>query len=152
VSPVRNSGTIPGTDEPPELQYNGHWRMAVWALRVGYVGLAVAIAGVILRLLGSTSWVLAVGVINLARRRSRHVGGGLLVPARASRPTTWVLVDAIHAHQRHSPPPIVGPAVLTAPPFAGASSVRQLSLLLARPGVPARAIRPRPVLFAGSMA
>ena len=38
---------IPGMDEPPELQYNGHWRMAVWALRVGYVGLAVAIAGLI---------------------------------------------------------------------------------------------------------
>jgi hypothetical protein len=34
-------------DEPPELQYNGHWRMAVWTLRVGYVGLAVAIAGLI---------------------------------------------------------------------------------------------------------
>jgi hypothetical protein len=50
-------------DEPPELQYNGHWRMAVWALRVGYVGLAVAIAGLIVMSLGSTPWVLAVGVI-----------------------------------------------------------------------------------------
>jgi uncharacterized membrane protein YdbT with pleckstrin-like domain len=52
----------PGMDEPPELQYNGHWRMAVWALRVGYVGLAVAIAGLIVMSLGSTPWVLAVGV------------------------------------------------------------------------------------------
>ena len=50
-------------DEPPELHDNGHWRMAVWALRVGYVGLVVAIAGLILMWLGSTSWVLAVGVI-----------------------------------------------------------------------------------------
>ena len=59
----RNGGTIPGMDEPPGLQYNGHWRMAVWALRVGYVGLAVAIAGLIVMSLGSTLWVLAVGVI-----------------------------------------------------------------------------------------
>jgi hypothetical protein len=50
-------------DEPPELQYNGHWRMGVWVLRVGYVGLAVAIAGLIVMSTGSTAWVLAVGVI-----------------------------------------------------------------------------------------
>jgi len=54
--------TIPGMDASPELQHNGHWRMAVWALRVGYVGLAVAIAGLIVMSLGSTPWVLAVGV------------------------------------------------------------------------------------------
>jgi len=50
-------------DEPPELRYNRHWRMAVWALRVGYAGLAVAIAGLIVRSSGSTPWVLAAGVI-----------------------------------------------------------------------------------------
>src|ERR1039458_6194823 len=50
-------------DEPPELQYNGHWRMAVGARRVGYVGLAVSFAGLIVMSLGSTPWVLAVGVI-----------------------------------------------------------------------------------------
>ncbi|MGB7051428.1 MAG: hypothetical protein WBG41_07665 [Acidimicrobiales bacterium] len=50
-------------DEPPELQYNGHWRTAVWALRVGYVGLAVGISGIIVMSLGSTPWVLPVGVI-----------------------------------------------------------------------------------------
>ena len=50
-------------DEPPELQGNGHWRMAVWALRVGYVTLAIAIAGLIVMLSGSTPWILAVGVI-----------------------------------------------------------------------------------------
>jgi hypothetical protein len=50
-------------DEPPELHYNGHWRMAVWALRVGYVGLAAAIVGLIAMSFGSTRWVLAAGVI-----------------------------------------------------------------------------------------
>src|ERR1019366_5383493 len=52
---------------------------------------------------------------HLARRRSRHVGGVLLVPARASRATTWVLVDEVHTHPRYGPRPVVGPAVLTAP-------------------------------------
>jgi hypothetical protein len=50
--------------EPPELRHNGHWRMAVWALRVGYLALAVAIAGLIVMLSGSTPWVLVVGVIS----------------------------------------------------------------------------------------
>jgi hypothetical protein len=59
----RNRGTIPGMDEPPELRHNEHWRMAVWALRVGFVGLAVAIAGVVVMSSGSTPWVLAAGVI-----------------------------------------------------------------------------------------
>ncbi len=49
--------------DPPELQDDAHWRMAVWALRVGYVGLGVAVAGLIVMFLGSTPWVLAVGVI-----------------------------------------------------------------------------------------
>jgi hypothetical protein len=51
-----------GMDEPPELQNGGHWRMAVWALRVGYFGLAVAIAGIIVMSFGSP-WVLAAGAI-----------------------------------------------------------------------------------------
>ena len=50
-------------DEPAELQQNRHWRMAVWSLRVGYFGLAVALAGLIALAFGSTSWVLAGGVI-----------------------------------------------------------------------------------------
>jgi hypothetical protein len=37
--------------------------MAVWALRLGFVGLAVAIAGLIVISLGFTPWILAVGVI-----------------------------------------------------------------------------------------
>jgi hypothetical protein len=57
------SGTLRGMDEPPELQHNRHWRTAVWALRVGYLALAVAVAGLIVMSSGSTLWVLAVGVI-----------------------------------------------------------------------------------------
>ena len=49
-------------DRPAELQENEHWRIAVWSLRVGYLGLAVALAGVILTWCGFTPWVLAVGV------------------------------------------------------------------------------------------
>ena len=49
-------------DEPVELRDNGHWRMAVWALRVGYVGLAVVIVGLILLSSRSSPWVLAVGM------------------------------------------------------------------------------------------
>ncbi len=51
-------------DEPLELENNGHWRMAVWALRMGYIGLVVAIAGLIAVAVGSTPWVLAVGVVS----------------------------------------------------------------------------------------
>jgi len=50
-------------EEPQELQHNGCWRMAVWALRVGYVGLAIALGGLVVLAAGSTPWVLAVGVI-----------------------------------------------------------------------------------------
>jgi hypothetical protein len=49
--------------EAAALQNNGHWRVAVWALRVGYLGLAVAIAGIVVMKSGSTPWVLAAGVI-----------------------------------------------------------------------------------------
>jgi hypothetical protein len=46
-----------------DLNFCSHWRMAVWALRVGYVGLAVAFAGLIMVSLGSTPWLLAVGMV-----------------------------------------------------------------------------------------
>jgi hypothetical protein len=90
--------------EPPELQYDGHWRTAVWALRVGYVGLSVAIAGLIVMSLGSTPWVLAVGVIVwlaaaavtlAAFLRSRH-------ELPKPRPSYWsmrfmLIHDTVHA-------------------------------------------------------
>ena len=50
-------------EEPAELLRNSHWRMAVWGLRVGYLGLAVATAGIIVMSSGSTPWVLAAGVL-----------------------------------------------------------------------------------------
>jgi hypothetical protein len=50
-------------DEPPELPDNGDWRMAVCGPPRGYLALAVAIAGLIVMLSGSTPWILAVGVI-----------------------------------------------------------------------------------------
>jgi hypothetical protein len=50
-------------EQRPELQHYGLWRMAVWALRVGYLGLVVAIAGLITLAFGSTPWILASGVI-----------------------------------------------------------------------------------------
>jgi hypothetical protein len=53
----------PHHDGPSQLHRDGSWRMAVWALRVGYVGLIVAAAGLVALALGSTSWVLATGVI-----------------------------------------------------------------------------------------
>jgi hypothetical protein len=50
-------------EERPDLHDIGLWRMAVWALRVGYVGLVVAVAGLIGLAFGSTPWVLACGLI-----------------------------------------------------------------------------------------
>ena len=91
-------------DEPHELQYNGHWRMAVWALRVGYAGLAVVIAGLIVMLLGSTPWVLGVGEIGWLIAVVVALGGFFwarhLLPK--PRPGLWsmrfmLIHDTVHA-------------------------------------------------------
>jgi hypothetical protein len=50
-------------DQPPALQDNGHWRMAVWALRTGFAALTVVLSGLIVLWSGSSPWVLAAGVI-----------------------------------------------------------------------------------------
>lgn len=50
-------------DTQPELEQNRWWRTAVWSLRVGYVGLVVAGAGLIGLAFGGTRSILAVGVI-----------------------------------------------------------------------------------------
>ena len=55
--------TVPGMDEPIELQRNGHWKMAVWALRVGLLAIATIVVGIIVLSSGGTPWVLAAGVI-----------------------------------------------------------------------------------------
>lgn len=50
-------------DEATTLERNGHWRMAVWALRVGFVAIATIAVGLVVQALGGTPWVLAAGVI-----------------------------------------------------------------------------------------
>jgi hypothetical protein len=54
---------IPLVDEAQELQHDRHWRVAVSALRLGYVGLVVANVGLIALAFGSTPWILASGMI-----------------------------------------------------------------------------------------
>ena len=94
-------------EEPPELQHNGHWRMAVWALRVGYLGLAVAIAGLIALAFGSTSWVLASGVIIWLATVPVTLTGFLWARHELPepRPMLWsmrlmLIHDSVHHHSR----------------------------------------------------
>jgi hypothetical protein len=100
----RGAGRIPGMREPPELRHNGHWRMAVWALRVGYLALAVGGAGLIVMLSGSTPWVLAFGVIGWLAAAAVTLTG--LLWARHElpepRPGFWslrlmLIHDTVHA-------------------------------------------------------
>jgi drug/metabolite transporter (DMT)-like permease len=95
---------IAGMDEPPELQQISHWRRAVWALRVGFLGLAVVIVGVVLVTTGSTPWVLATGVLVWLSAAVVTVTG--VVSARRElpepRPGLWplrfmLLHDTVHA-------------------------------------------------------
>ncbi len=95
---------IPGMNEPPELHLNGHWRMAVWALRVGYLALAVAIAGLIVMSSGSTPWVLAVGVIGWLAAAAVTLTGFLWARHELPepRPRYWsmrfmLIHDSVHA-------------------------------------------------------
>jgi hypothetical protein len=96
-----------GVDEPPELQHNGYWRVAVWSLRVGYIGLAVAFAGLIVTLSGSTPWVLAVGVIIWLGTVAVTLTGFLRARHELPepRPTFWsmpfmLIHDSTHALSR----------------------------------------------------
>ncbi len=97
-------------DEPPELQHNEHWRMAVWALRVGYLGLAVAIAGLIVMLSGSTPWVLAVGEIIWLAAAAVTLTGFFWArhELSESRPGYWsmrfmLIHDTVHARSLAQP-------------------------------------------------
>jgi len=49
--------------EPLQQRDSRHWRTAVRALRAGLAGLVVALAGLVVISLGSTPWVLAIGVM-----------------------------------------------------------------------------------------
>ena len=65
--------------------------MAVWSLRVGYVGLVVAGAGLIVTLTGGTSWILAVGMIIWLSTVVVTLTGFLLARGELAepRPTLW---------------------------------------------------------------
>jgi hypothetical protein len=91
-------------EEPAELQHNRHWRMAVWSLRVGFTGLAVGIAGIIVLSSGSTPWLLAVGVIVWLVAAAVTVTGVFLARSELPepRPGLWpmrfmLLRDTVHA-------------------------------------------------------
>jgi hypothetical protein len=97
-------GTLGGTDEALELRENEHWRMAVWALRVGYAGLGVVLTGLIVLLLGSTAWVLATGMIVWLASAAVTLAGFVWSRHEAPepRPGFWsvrfmLLHDTVHA-------------------------------------------------------
>ena len=76
----------------------------MWALRAGYLALAVALAGLIVMLSGSTPWVLAVGVLGwLAAAAVTLIGFlGARKELPEPRPGYWsmrfmLIHDTIHA-------------------------------------------------------
>ena len=91
-------------DEPSALRDNGHWRMAVWALRAGYVGLAVAATGLVAMWFGSSPWVLAVGMVVWLAAAAVTLAGFLWSRHELPepRPTFWsmrfmLIHDTVHA-------------------------------------------------------
>jgi len=77
--------------------------MAVWALRVGYLALALVAAGLIAMWSGSTSWILACGVILWLAAAAVMVTGFLQARRTlpAPRPGFWpmrvmLLHDTVH--------------------------------------------------------
>ena len=97
-------------DEPAQLQHIGHWRMAVWALRVGGLGLAVALVGLIVLGSGSTPWVLAFGVIIWLACAFVTVTGVVLARhvLPEPRPGYWpmrfmIIHDAVHTRSSAQP-------------------------------------------------
>jgi hypothetical protein len=92
------------THEPAQLQQSGQWRTAVWALRVGYLGLAVALAGLIVMLSGSTPWVLFAGLIVWLTAAAVTLTGFLRARHELTepRPGLWpmrfmLIHDTVHA-------------------------------------------------------
>jgi hypothetical protein len=96
--------TLSDIDESAELQRIGSWRMAVWALRVGYLALVVILAGLIAILSGATPWVLAFGVISWLAAAAVMVTGFLRARHQLAepRPGFWsirlmLIHDTVHA-------------------------------------------------------
>jgi hypothetical protein len=94
----------PGVEEPAGLQHNAHWRLAVWSLRVGYLGLVIVVAGLVALLSGATPWVLAAGTFVWLGAAVATLTG--VVAARRdlgeARPGLWplrfmLLHDTVHA-------------------------------------------------------
>jgi len=90
--------------EPQELRRYGVWRMAVWALRVGYIGLVVALTGLVALVFGSTPWILACGVIVWLATVPVTLSGFLLARHELlePRPKLWsmrlmLIHDSIHS-------------------------------------------------------
>ena len=80
------------------------WRIAVWALRVGYLGLALAVAGLVALAFGSTRWIIAAGVIVWLATVPVTLTGFLLARHELPepRPGLWpmrfmLLHDTVHA-------------------------------------------------------
>jgi len=97
-------------DEPPELQRSRHWRMAVWALRAGYVALAMALVGIIVMWSGATPWLLAVGVIAWLAAAAVTLTGFLWARQELPepRPRFWsmrfmLIRDTVHARSSAQP-------------------------------------------------
>jgi len=86
-----------------ELRGSRYWSLAVWALRLGYVALVVALVGLIVKASGSTPWVLAVGVIGWLVAAVLIATGFLLARQELlePRPGFWsmrlmLLHDSVH--------------------------------------------------------
>ena len=104
-------------DEPAELHDDGRWRTAVWALRVGFVGLAVAIAGLIVMTTGVTPWILGIGILIWLAAAAVTLSAFLLARHELPepRPGFWsmrfmLIRDTVHARPRRpsrpdGPPP-----------------------------------------------
>ncbi len=82
----------------------------MWALRGGYVGLAVAIAGLIVMSFGSTPWVLAVGVFLWLAAATVTLTGFFWCRHELAEPRPgywsmrWMLIyDTVHARSSTQP-------------------------------------------------
>ncbi len=81
-------------NEPQELHDNRYSRLAVWALRAGYVALAITGVGVIVLATASTPWVLAVGVIGWLGAAAVTLIGVLRALHELSNPRPGLLAHA----------------------------------------------------------